>query len=739
MIRCDRRVRYAALGVLLGSLALGPRSDLVASAAAPDEIVVNADAARVRLQSPYLSLEVNLRNPSLDVLRVAPAGDRRYGANIGVLVEEATVDGRRLRSSSDDPDGARASWQSRASNVQLQVEGIDIGSGIGSTWTITVPGNSASLQLDRTSTLRGSPAVESIALAMVSPSVPENTDPASLAFVLNGATYRNEVGPATLERPGGTLGLLAVDNPELSYSARSTQAERAVARYEGAVTTLALTRKVTPKPGLVLQDSGFLRFGWQNDFTAARSDLSPNVESRLLASGYYGNAVVAPVLGPVLSASMRDYRGSVWSRDLDYALQGYGYVLSDMSVFRNALQQFLDRIDSAGVAPESILLNGYAVNRESWDSMVNVVEATHTYVAKTGDLDFYRRNQAGVTRAMNWVKALDADGDGLPDRDIFPYGYTDTVENGPMHTYAIAKFYAGYLAFASLEDATGRNGESWREYARRTKLNFARPLSAGGYWNPEAGYPIAWKRANGEVFTTFETFGVFEAIRSGLLSDPDQLRSVGAWLDANRDAFLNGNPYPERLMIGGYDPKTRKAEVPLDKLWIMDCNAPWITGISVPARVRLGRMSDARAMLDVYAASSYRRTPHAEFGAGPLGRFGPGETQDGGRLWDNWSWFSAVYGTHFGLTMTIPALEIAPAPLYADVGNYVVGVNYQGADVQLKLYQDGYEVTLSAAKRLVLKPPYGFSWVDLNGDRALAAQREVLAQPGVPYLIRGYR
>src|SRR5205823_2162033 len=136
-----------------------------------------------------------------------------------------------------------------------------------------------------------------------------------------------------------------------------------------------------------------------------------------------------------------------------------------------------------------------------------------------------------------------------------------------------------------------------------------------------------------------------------LLSDSAELQRIANWLDANRDAFLNSNAYPERLMIGGYDLVVKKAEVPLDKLWIMDSNAPWITGLSVPARVRLGRLDDARAMLAAYASSSNRSTPHAEFGAGPLGRYGAGETLDGGRLWDNWSWFSAVYGTHFGLKM----------------------------------------------------------------------------------------
>ena len=734
-----RPAARAVLALIVAGLALRADPDHRTLAAAPEGVTVQSDGSRLRVQSPYLYLELDLRRPALDVMRVAPYGDRSYGPSLGTIVEEASLGGRRLRSTDDDPNGARASWQTLPSQARIRIDGVDLGTAVNGGWIITVGADAPTLRIDRTSIVRGNAAVETIGLAITSPSVPEGTDPASLAFLLDGGAYRAEVGPATLEQPGGLLGLLAVDNPELSYSARSEQPDRVVARYEGPTTTLAFARKVAPQAGLQLQEGTVLHFGWLNDFTAAHSDVSPLVESRLLASGYYGNAVISPVLGPVLSASMRDYRGSVWSRDLDYAIQGYSYVLKDMSVFRNALEQFLKRVDADGVAPENILLDGRAVNRESWDSMVNVVEATHTYVAKTGDLDFYRRHEAAVGRAINWVRGLDVDEDGLPDRDIFPYGYTDTVENGPLHTYAIAKFYAGFLAMAALEEAVGRNGAPWREYASRTQASFARPLAEGGYWNPETGYPIAWKRASGEVYSTFETFGVFEAIRVGLLTDQEQRRSIGAWLDANRDAFLNGHVYPERLMIGGYDPETRKAEVPMDKLWIMDCNAPWITGISVPARVELGRLADARAMLDLYASSSDRSTPHAEFGAGPLARFGPGETADGGRLWDNWSWFNAVYGTHFGLRMTIPALEIAPAPLYTDAGSYLFGVTYQGAEVQLKLFPDGYQLSLSSPKRLVLKPPYGFQRIDVNGDGWYAEQRELVARPGASYVIRAYR
>jgi hypothetical protein len=637
-------------------------------------------------------------------------------------------------------DGARASWQSGADGLKVRFEGIDAGTLATSTWTLTVPSNRPTLRLDRLVTLRGNVPVENVALAIISPTVLEGTDPATLARLVNGGAYRAEVGPLALDQAGSMLGLLAVDHPEYSFSARSEHPDRLAVRQEAGYTSLAFVRRILqPRQSGQIQDTIVLHFGWQNDFLAARSDFAPEVESRLLGSGYFGNAVISPNLGPVLSASMRDYRGSVWSRDTDYAIQGYGYVLNDLSIFRNTIQKFVERVDRNGVAPEYMLLDGQYGNRQSWDSMANVVQAAYTYVAKTGDLDFYRSNQEAIKRALGWIRALDTDGDGLPDRDIFPFGYTDTVENGPMHTYAIAKFYAAFLSAAELEEATGHDGRGWRNYARSMRASFARTLEEGGYWNPETGYPIAWKRADGRVYTNFETFGVFEAIRVGLLNDPSQLEAIGRWLDDNRGAFLNSNAYPERLMIGGYDLQVKKPEVPVEKLWIMDCNAPWITGVSVPARVRLGRLDDAREMLNVYASSSNRSTPHAEFGAGPLGAYGPGETLDGGRLWDNWSWFSAVYGTHFGLNMTPRLLEIAPAPLDPYAGRNLYDVTYQGARLQMTLFDGGYRFTLDEPRRVLLRPPVSYRTLEVNDDGHIQASRELVAEPGVQYVIQAYK
>ena len=49
---------------------------------------------------------------------------------------------------------------------------------------------------------------------------------------------------------------------------------------------------------------------------------------------------------------------------------------------------------------------------------------------------------------------------------------------------------------AELDDAVGKNGQTWRDTARTMQASFSRPMASGGYWNPATGYPIAWKRAS---------------------------------------------------------------------------------------------------------------------------------------------------------------------------------------------------------------------------------------------------
>jgi hypothetical protein len=458
----------------------------------------------------------------------------------------------------------------------------------------------------------------------------------------------------------------------------------------------------------------------QNTPTATRASYAPDVETLLLENGYTANIIqVGTRRG--LRASQLNYTNSVWSRDLDYAISGYAYVLDDMTVLRENIELFLLRVEPDGIAPETIYLREGRLdheNRRSWDSMPNLVHAVYVYVAKTGDVDFYRTHRDTLLRIGDWIAGLDEDGDGLPDSDEFPYGYYDSIANSTRHTYAIARFYGAYHELAELEAFAGEDGSLWSERAATMRASYHRPAAEGGYWLEEQPWPLAFWRPNDQPVTTLETFGVFSALRSGLIGPQDGTRYTEL-LAALHVLLpdLSAGPSPMRLALGGFDPDLRREVDPPVPLWMMDASAPWIVGQAAPAYAAAGFASDARDLLRDYMTMARSTDPPVlEFAAGETACFGPGNSGDGGRTWDSAAWFLAVYGGHYGLTMTPGALVVQPAPFQDIPNDSVQNLVYQGATIQLALDADARTYRLSSDQpvSVVLRPMGNDSRLSLN-------------------------
>jgi hypothetical protein len=426
------------------------------------------------------------------------------------------------------------------------------------------------------------------------------------------------------------------------------------------------------------------------DFGNATSRFDPEIEALLLANGYEANIIpIGDRRG--LRASQRSYANSTWTRDLDYAITGYSYVLGDMSVLRENIELFLARVDADGVAPETIYIRqgGWLdhENRQAWDSLPNLIHAVYVYVAKTGDRDFYQTHRETVQRIGTRIVQIDSDDDGLPDGDNWPYGYYDSLYNSVMHTYAIAKFYAAYNELAELEEVIGADGSIWEQRAARLREGFHRPVDQGGYWLADQTWPIAWHRADGPPVTLLETFSIFAALRMGLITPADGARYEN--LTATMHELLPqlmGGPTPMRLALGGYEPEMRRQVDPPVPLWMLDASAPWIVGLAAPAYAATGYPEDARQLLQAYSDMARSTNPPVlEFAAGPDARYGPGNSGDGGRTWDSAAWFMAVYGGHYGLTFTPTALVVKPYPFTDLSADGIQNLSYQGAYVQFAM------------------------------------------------------
>jgi hypothetical protein len=567
---------------------------------------------------------------------------------------------------------------------------------------------------------------------------PHGTDQRLL--LLDGRAYLEADGLAETrgQLRGATIGALDVDRGGLLVTARSDEATSASVSVRDGHARLTLGYALAAGAGSVATNTTTLLFGPETHLQGVRSTFDPDLDARLLATGYYGNVVGSACCGPLLRASMTSYADAAWVRDLAFATRGYAAVLPDLGVLRGTIQAFLDRTAADGTVPEMLTGAGLGIRRGAWDSQPDLIHATYAYVASSGDVAFINHNRPALARIAAWLRASDTDGDGIPDRTDTPYGYYDTVANGVRHTYAIASFYAAYNELAELEDAAGRAtlaGE-YRADAARLRDAFARPVEAGGFWRAGQAYPVAWFTAEGRAVDGFETFGVLAALQGGLIPAGPRRDALVIYLHEHRADFVDGAPFGERLMLGGYDPEFRRDVVPRTQAWMLDASAPWIAGLDVPVRARLGQREDAVALLDHYLAA-YAATPLPlpEYAAGANARYGAGQTPDYGRSWDNAAWFTIVYGGHYGLTPTPAALRIGPSPLRTIADDTVTGYRYGQAHLTLTLGDGTYTVRTDAPCALVLLPMGADAAIAVDGGPPIP-QEAIQARAGHTYTVR---
>jgi hypothetical protein len=141
-------------------------------------------------------------------------------------------------------------------------------------------------------------------------------------------------------------------------------------------------------------------------------------------------------------------------------------------------------------------------------------------------------------------------------------------------------------------------------------------------------------------------------------------------------------------------------------------------------------------MLTLYRGLVSHYPPMPEFRAIAGARYGTGQSDDGGRLWDNAAWFDAVYATHYGLHPTPAALIIHPYPLRQAVDDTVDNLTYQGVRLRLRLEAGGYTLTVIEGQgQIVLEPVGRLPRLTVNGSQSVA-RLAITARAGEVYRIR---
>lgn len=150
-----------------------------------------------------------------------------------------------------------------------------------------------------------------------------------------------------------------------------------------------------------------------------------------------------------------------------------------------------------------------------------------------GDLPWLRAHKKSCEQALDWLLARDTNGNGLVEmmNDSHTQGkssdWIDVVWASYENALINAAMYEAMTLWSEreniLSDAT--QAARYRAAAEKLKAAFRRPISEGGFWNPDQGWFVYWRDRDGSVHgDNLVTPVNFCAIAYGLADDTQRKR-----------------------------------------------------------------------------------------------------------------------------------------------------------------------------------------------------------------------
>ncbi len=166
---------------------------------------------------------------------------------------------------------------------------------------------------------------------------------------------------------------------------------------------------------------------------------------------------------------------------------------------------------------------GYLMDSQS-DYAVNVAEQFDL----SGDMAWLRGQKEPCERALEWLLERDSDHNGLVEMmtDSHTQGkssdWLDVVWASYENAFVNAKLYYALTLWAEREQLLGDAAKSSRYSLAASKLKaaFIRPVSQGGFWDPDKGWFAYWRDKDGSIHgNNLVTAVNFAAVAYGLCSD----------------------------------------------------------------------------------------------------------------------------------------------------------------------------------------------------------------------------
>ncbi len=153
----------------------------------------------------------------------------------------------------------------------------------------------------------------------------------------------------------------------------------------------------------------------------------------------------------------------------------------------------------------------------------------------TGDVEWVRRHQATVEKALEFLLKRDADNDGLvemmTDSHTAARGsdWIDIIWAAHENAFVNAQLYQALTLWAGVEQILGDDSraQTYRRQAAKLKDRFNAPTTEGGFWNAAKQWYVYWRDKDDSIHGDNLVVPVnFMAIAYGLCDQTDRARAI---------------------------------------------------------------------------------------------------------------------------------------------------------------------------------------------------------------------
>lgn len=165
------------------------------------------------------------------------------------------------------------------------------------------------------------------------------------------------------------------------------------------------------------------------------------------------------------------------------------------------------------------------------DLVINVAELYD----QIGDLDWVKTHQQSCEKALDWILNRDSNGNGLVEMMTDSHkqkrgsDWIDIIWAAYENAFVNAKLYRALVLWADIEKQLGNTAKEkyYNEFAEKLKINFNKPISSGGFWDPEKRCYIHWRDKDGSAHGTNMVTPVnFMAIAYGICDDDARTKII---------------------------------------------------------------------------------------------------------------------------------------------------------------------------------------------------------------------